>query len=330
MGAATSVSVGLSLASMISPAALSAAYRQAERGGFGELWVHEDYFFHGGIAAAANALHSTQHIPIGIGVVASVVRHPVVTAMEIATLAGAHPGRLRVGIGHGASHAMRQLGLQPKSPLQALREAITSVRGLLAGQMITQSGVFAFDQVQLAHPVAEEIPLYAGVIGPKSLALSGEIADGTVISVMSGPKYVAHARRITTEAAQLAGRERAHALPTLTFCFVDTDAARARLAARGTLAMMLALGGPDILTNVYGIDEQLRDMIARGGLEVIEAEMPDEWIDWFAAAGDPDRCVERIRELRDAGSTSVVLTLTDGATVASTIDLLTKEVLPRL
>lgn len=325
----TRVSMGLSLASMIAPGALSAAYRQAERAGFDELWVHEDYFFHGGFAAAANALHSTSSIPVGIGVVASVVRHPVVTAMEIATLAGAHPGRLRVGIGHGASHAMRQLGLQPKSPLQALRETLTSVRGLLAGETVTQSGVFTFDQVQLAHRTEEEIPLYAGVIGPKSLALSGEIADGTVISVMAGPKYVAEARRITTEAAQCAGRKAPHQLPTLTFCFIDPNAKRARQAARGILAMMLALG-PDTMTSLYGADDQLRDMIARGGMDVIATEIPDEWIDWFCTAGDPEQCLERIRGLQHAGSTSVILTLTDGATASSTIELLGKEVLAKL
>jgi alkanesulfonate monooxygenase SsuD/methylene tetrahydromethanopterin reductase-like flavin-dependent oxidoreductase (luciferase family) len=70
-------------------------------------------------------------------------------------------------------------------------------------------------------------------------------------------------------------------------------------------------------------------MIARGGANVVEAEMPDEWIDWFAAAGEPDQCLERLRSLRDAGSTSVVLALTDPATVRSSLGLLATEVLPK-
>jgi hypothetical protein len=93
---------------------------------------------------------------------------------------------------------------------------------------------------------------------------------------------------------------------------------------------MLAQAGPDLLTHVYGIDDTLRDMIARGGANIVEAEMPDEWIDWFAAAGEPDRCLESIRALGRAGSTSVVLALTDPATVCSSLDLLAADVLPKV
>jgi alkanesulfonate monooxygenase SsuD/methylene tetrahydromethanopterin reductase-like flavin-dependent oxidoreductase (luciferase family) len=323
------LSVGVSIASTIPVARLIESYRLAEQSGFDELWIHEDYFYHGGFAAAAMALTATTRITVGIGVVSALVRHPAVTAMEIATLAGAHPGRLRVGIGHGAPEWMRQLGLKPKSPLGALREVLTSVQRLLRGETLSQSGLFHFDAVRLAYP-SPDVPLYTGVIGPKSLALSGEIADGTVVTVMAGPKYVERARQITAEAAARAARASAHLLPTLTYCFIDRDGAAARRAARAAIAQMLALAGPDLLTQVYGIDDALRDMIARGGANVVEAEMPDEWIDWFAAAGEPDRCLERLRSLQGAGSTSVILALTEPATVRSSLSLLAAEVLPKL
>src|ERR1700685_713267 len=182
-----SVPVGVSFASTIPVSQLINAYQRAEQCGFDELWVHEDYFYHGGFAAAATALKATERIAVGIGIVSAMVRHPAVTAMEIATLAGAHPGRLRVGIGHGAPEWMRQLGLQQKSPLSALREVLTSVRRLLGGETLSQSGLFHFDAVRLAYP-NPEVPLYTGVIGPKSLALSGESADWTVIPVIVGGK----------------------------------------------------------------------------------------------------------------------------------------------
>jgi 5,10-methylenetetrahydromethanopterin reductase len=322
------LSVGVSFASSIPVARLIESYRLAEQCGFDELWIHEDYFYHGGFAAAAMALTATARLTVGIGIVSALVRHPAVTAMEIATLAGAHPGRLRVGIGHGAPEWMRQLGLQQKSPLGTLREVLTSVRRLLRGETLSQSGLFHFDAVRLAYPTPD-VPLYTGVIGPKSLALSGEIADGTVVTVMAGPKYIERAREITADAAARAARARPHALPTLSYCFIDRDGAAARRAARAAIAQMLALAGPDLLTHVYGIDDLLRDMIARGGASVVEAEMPDEWIDWFAAAGEPDQCLERLRSLRDAGSTSVVLALTDPATVRSSLDLLAAEVLSK-
>jgi 5,10-methylenetetrahydromethanopterin reductase len=324
-----SVPVGVSFASPIPVTQLINAYQRAEECGFDELWVHEDYFYHGGFGAAATALQATERIAVGIGIVSAMVRHPAVTAMEIATLAGAHPGRLRVGVGHGAPEWMRQLGLQQKSPLRALREVLTSVKALLRGETLTQTGLFHFDGVRLAYPSAD-VPLYTGVIGPKSLTLSGEIADGTVITVMAGPKYVERARHITAEAGARSGRARQHVLPTLSYCFVDRDGANARRKARASVAQTLAQAGPDLLTYVYGIDEPLRDMIARGGAATVEAEMPDEWIEWFAAAGEPDQCLERIHALRRAGSTSVVLALTDPTTIRASLDLLAKNVLPRV
>ena len=99
----------------------------------------EDYFEHGGVASVAAALAATNRLPIGLGVVAAPVRHPAVTAMEFATLAGVHPGRLMVGIGHGSPGWMDQMGLRPASPLGLLREAATAVRRLLAGEEITEA-----------------------------------------------------------------------------------------------------------------------------------------------------------------------------------------------
>lgn len=323
------ISLGISFGSGIPPANLIEAAQRIEQHGFQEIWVHEDYFFHGGFAAAAMVLQATRRIAVGIGVVSAMVRHPAVTAMEIATIAGAHPERLRVGIGIGAPPWMKQLGLYPKSQLQALREVMTTVRRLLAGEALTQTGLFTLDNVQLTHPVGA-VPLYAGVIGPKSLALAGEIADGTVISMMAGPKYVARARAITSDAAAQAGHGRGHELPTLAFCFIDRDGKAARRVARNAMAQMFAMTGPDILTNSYGIDDQLRDMLERGGVETLEAEIPESWIDWFTVAGEPDQCLERIRDLARAGSTSVVLSLSDPDTVGSSIELLAEQVLPRL
>jgi alkanesulfonate monooxygenase SsuD/methylene tetrahydromethanopterin reductase-like flavin-dependent oxidoreductase (luciferase family) len=321
-----SISIGVSLAGTVPPGQMVEAYQLIERRGFREIWVHEDYFYHGGFSAAAIALQATRSVTVGIGIVSAVVRHPAATAMEVATLAATYPKRLQVGIGHGAPAWMKQLGLHPKSPLKALREVLTSVRRLLAGETLTQTGLFTFDGVQLTHPVPD-VPLYAGVIGPKSLTLSGEIADGTVITVMSSPKYIAYAREITAGAAERAGHARAHELPALTLCFVDRDAKIARREARRTVAQMLAAAGPDILTHSYGIDDQLADMITRGGAPVVEAEMPENWIDWFVAAGEPGQCLERIHALALAGATSVILTLTDATKIRSSIDLLAENVL---
>ena len=67
--------------------------RQAEEAGFDELWLVEDCFYGSGIASAATALAATGFISVGLGIMPAVVRNPVFTAMEIATLTRQYPGR---------------------------------------------------------------------------------------------------------------------------------------------------------------------------------------------------------------------------------------------
>ena len=105
--------VGLGLG-VLAPESIGEISRTAEDLGFDEVWVGEDYFFTGGIAAASAALAATHTIPVGIGIVSAMVRHPAVLAMEIATLARVHPGRIRPGIGLGVPGWLGQMGLMPE------------------------------------------------------------------------------------------------------------------------------------------------------------------------------------------------------------------------
>jgi len=324
------IPVGVLIPDSTPPPMLSGLCRFVEDCGFDELWLSEDYFFTGGFAGAGIVLQATDSIPVGVGVVSAVVRHPAVTAMEIATLAGAHPGRLQVGIGHGVPAWIRQMGLYPKSPLSTLREVVTSVRRLLAGETLTESaGAFYFDAVRLTHPVMN-VPIYTGVLGPKSLALSGEIADGTVISIFAGPKYLSFAREHIQKGVCKSGRSDGHPLPTYALYMVDKNREQVRKTARQVAAMLLGGFGPSPLTGAYGINGQLEDMIDRGGVETIAAEMPDDWLDWFMVVGEPDECVERIRALHAAGATSVVLQPVPDESIRSQLQLTAEAVLPQL
>src|ERR1700754_304966 len=119
--------VGVVLGSALAPERLPRLAQLAAQGGFCELWFAEDYFFTGGISGAAAALAATDEIPIGLGVVSAMVRHPALLAMEIATIDRMFPGRLHPGIGTGVPAWMRQMGVKPRSPLSALRESVITV-----------------------------------------------------------------------------------------------------------------------------------------------------------------------------------------------------------
>jgi alkanesulfonate monooxygenase SsuD/methylene tetrahydromethanopterin reductase-like flavin-dependent oxidoreductase (luciferase family) len=164
------------------PEDLRAAAEAAEEAGVPELWVWEDCFRSSAFAAAAAALAWTEHLRIGIGISPMPLRNVAVTAMEIATIERMFPGRLYPGMGHGVLPWMAQAGARVASPLTLMREYIPALRALLAGDEVTVSGRYVtLDRVRLHDPPAVAPPVYAAGEGPKTLALTGEVADGTIL-----------------------------------------------------------------------------------------------------------------------------------------------------
>lgn len=324
------VPVGLVLGSALPPEKLRDVGRLGEELGFGELWLAEDYFFTGGISGATAVLAATERIPVGLGIVSALVRHPALLAMEISTMERMFPGRVWPGIGLGVPFWVHQMGLMPASQLAAMREGVTSVRRLLAGEELTEEGAsFAFCQVRLTYPLEQPPPVYMGVLGPKMLRLAGEIADGTVASVLAGAAYIRWAREQIAVGQESAGRSDHHRLTTFAMYAVDRDARAAKATLRPFMAFYLSLMPKNPLTDAYGIGDELLEL-AQGGAERIAAEMPDEWLEDLAIAGDPDECAAKIRLLLDAGSDSVALFPMPVERAEEVVRLTGAEVLPRL
>jgi alkanesulfonate monooxygenase SsuD/methylene tetrahydromethanopterin reductase-like flavin-dependent oxidoreductase (luciferase family) len=320
------MTVGLLLGSSSPPEHIPRLAARAEALGFGELWLSEDYFTTGGIAAAGAALSATRAIPVGTGVVSALARHPAVLAMEAATLARLHPGRFRLGIGLGVRDWLRQMGVDPASPLSAMREAITSIRALLVGDEVTLAGrVHRLDGIALEHAPESPPPIFAAATAPKMLALSGELADGTVLSVLAGPAYVRWARDRIDRAAR-------HHVTTFAFCNAGPDAAAARAAVRPLAALYLALEPRGPLTDAYGISNELAELVERteGSPDALAEALPDEWLDELVIAGDAEDCVARIARLFDAGSTSVAVFPAPPDQSDRIVDYLGSEVLQKL
>ena len=301
--------VGVVLGSALTPEQIPEAARLAEAFDYSTAWVSEDYFFTGGISSGATILAQTDRIGVGLGIVSAVTRHPALLAMEVATLARMHPGRLTPAVGLGLPKWIAQMGLSPDSTLRAVRSCVTTMSALLAGEEVTNDdGPFSFDKIALTHPVTQSPPpIWMGVSGPAMLRLAGEVADGVVVSVMAGVDYVRWARERIAEGAAAAGRgAHHHDMTVFTFMSVAADGDRARRAVRHRLAYYLA-GRPDSpVTRAYGITEELQ-ALAQGGAERVEREMPDRWVEDLAVAGRPDECAEKICRLLDAGADEVAL-----------------------
>jgi alkanesulfonate monooxygenase SsuD/methylene tetrahydromethanopterin reductase-like flavin-dependent oxidoreductase (luciferase family) len=185
-----------------------------------DLWVVEDLGWTGGISAAATALAVTGRLRVGIGITPAPLRNPMLLAMELGNLARMHPGRLAAGIGHGVQDWMRQVGAAVPSPLALLEETVTSVRALLRGETVTLHGkAVHLDGVSLVHPPAEPPPVLAGVKSPRSLALSGRVADGTIMPEGIGPD------QIPGILEQIGTDSRDHELVVFIYLHIGDDAA---------------------------------------------------------------------------------------------------------
>ena len=304
--------------------------RQVERCGFSDLWFAEDYFMLSGFASAALALQATETVHVGIGAVSNRVRHPAVTAMEASTLANAYPGRFTLGIGHGVPAWVKQMHLTPKSVLASMREAVTDVKSLLAGESLTQAGAYyGYDAVALTHP-APDLEVLGAVVGPRSTDLCAEIADGMIVSVLAGPRYVATVRERIAALRRARGLPEDFSLVTYVLASVDEDAAAARAKVRPVTAFYLEAMGPTLITGVYDANEALAGMIGEGGAAAIEADMPEDWMDWLAVAGRPEDCRAGIEALFDAGATKVVLCIVPSEELPQQLESFGRAVLPGL
>ncbi|MEV6279800.1 LLM class flavin-dependent oxidoreductase [Nocardia sp. NPDC051832] len=190
----------------VPPERLAEVAAAAEDSGLDELWVWEDCFWSGSAVAAATLLARTERVRVGIGVMPVPLRNVALTAMEVAALARMHPGRVVPGFGHGVQDWMGQVGARVDSPLTLLREQLTALRALLNGEKVTVTGRYVhLDEVALDWPPATPPQLVAAATGPKTLRLSGAIADATILTARTSPEELRRARELVAEGRAKAG-----------------------------------------------------------------------------------------------------------------------------
>ena len=317
MTAGSPLALGLSV--FEAPERIAVAAAVAEAAGFDEVWLGEDFFESGGIAAASLALGATTRVTVGLGVLSAPVRHPALLAMELAALGRAHPGRFIAGIGLGDPGPLGVIGRMPDSPLGAIREIVTTVRALLRGEEVRgPGGAFA-----LAH--ATGVPIHVGAMGPRALRLAGEVGEGTVLSTGAGPAYVEWARRRMAEGR--GGDLTGHRVTALAFISVAATTTAARDAIRAPLSGLLArpVFGPMLRYSGLG---EAADAAVAGGADALDRALGPGWVEAFAVVGDPPACVEQVHALHRAGADAVVLCPWGDAPDCAGLTI--REVLPAL
>ncbi|GLW55999.1 LLM class flavin-dependent oxidoreductase [Kitasatospora phosalacinea] len=275
--------------------------RRAEELGFDELWVVEDLGWRGGIAQAASVLAATGRITVGLGILPAGARNACFAAMELATLAQLHPGRLTAGVGHGMREWMEQAGgAWPASPLTLLREYASALRALLRGQDGPADGRYVrCHGVRLTETPEVVPPVLLGVRGPRSQALAGQVADGLLLAEPAAPAYVAASLRHL-------GRTGAEVV-TYDVAAVDEDGEAAVARVRAGLA---AIGEPDWAPHIdplpFAAEFRAHRAACADGAQFARS-MPAEWVRALAVTGTPDQARAAIAARHAAGATCVVL-----------------------
>jgi probable F420-dependent oxidoreductase len=214
----SAVRFGISLSTSAAPGADPvAAARAAEALGFDLVTVSdhlagthptfETWTLLTWVAAATARIHLA---PTVLGLP---YRSPAVTAKMAESLDRLSGGRLVLGLGAGGSDAeFASFGLPVRTPrerVDALDEAIRIIRGLWTEPGFSLEGShYTVRDAPLEPKPARRIPIWTGSYGPRSLAVTGRVADGWNPSMAyAPPEVVSGMRDRVRRAAADAGRD---------------------------------------------------------------------------------------------------------------------------
>jgi probable F420-dependent oxidoreductase len=165
------------------------------------------------LIALALAAGVTEHVALGIAVLVLPLRHPIVTAKQLASIDVASGGRLRLGVGAGwLREEFEALDVAFESRGARLDEWIRLLRSCWTGTPDPHAGpLYRLPPDILCLPApAGPVPILIGGHSEPALRRAGAIGDGWLGQQSLGSLDTAEieaARRTAADAARAAGRD---------------------------------------------------------------------------------------------------------------------------
>jgi F420-dependent oxidoreductase-like protein len=159
---------------------------EAERLGVDCVWSAEAWG-HDAVTPLAFLAARTSTIKLGSGIIQVGTRTPALIAMTAMSLASMSAGRFRLGLGVSGPQVIEGWhGIPFDRPVQRMRETAEIVRRAVRGERLEYAGsVYTLPlpggegkALRSAAKPQPAIPIYLATLSPKSLAMTGEIADG--------------------------------------------------------------------------------------------------------------------------------------------------------
>ena len=273
----------------------SAYVVEAERLGVDCLWSAEAWG-HDAVTPLAFMAARTSRIQLGTGIMQAGTRTPALVAMTAMSLAAMSGGRFLLGFGVSGPQVIEGWhGIRFERPIQRMRETVEIVRRAIRGERLEFKGSI----YELPLPGGEgkalrsaakpqpNIPVYLATLSPKSLEMTGEIADGWL-----GTSFMPEHARVFFDHLEAGARRAGRSLASLDLqaggvvAFSD-DVERLVPPRKPGLAFSLgAMGSRQ--HNFYN------DAYKRAGYTEVALEVQRLWLDGHreeAAARVPDELV---------------------------------------
>ena len=142
------------------------------------------------LLAAMSGIEPRLDLQAGVFLLA--LRHPMVAARQIASLAQAAPGRLTVGVGIGGEdrHEIEVCEVDPRTRGRQTDAALTLVRALLDGETVDGDGEFYhFSKGKIRPTPRPEVPFLVGGRSDAALHRAGRLADGWLATWCSPRRF---------------------------------------------------------------------------------------------------------------------------------------------
>jgi 5,10-methylenetetrahydromethanopterin reductase len=291
-----------------------AVAREAVAAGARSLWMAEHLGYREPMTSCMAFALSFPGIKVVPTAISPFLRHPMPTAMAMATLAEANDGHAAIAIGVGNPMFLGESGLSIEKPVRALRESAETLRALWTGEAVEREDMLhRLKGARLAFK-PPPIPIYLAPMKEQMLRLAGRIADGVVLSAGLSAGFVTRSLGFVEEERAKAGRA---AEPFVKAGYVYLLASRSPKGGVETLRMKLAF----LMRNRYiddnlafsgiPIDQQaIMDAISRRGLAEAARLVPEEAVHAFTITGSAEQCREGIERFLKAGLSEIVLILT--------------------
>jgi len=293
--------------------------RYAEQRGFEAVWQAESRLVRDAIVPMAAYAAVTERLKIGSGVINNWTRNIGLLAATFLTLDDLAPGRVICGIGAWWDPLARNVGIERRKPLVAMRETVEVMRRLLNMERVTFHGEFHHvDGIELdvvhGRRSPRQVSIMIGATGDQMMELTGEISDGAVLNYCVPPEYNVKALELLDKGARKAGRTLDDLdRPQLVVCSVDHDHDRAIDYTRTLLCQYLAQQ-PHI-AKASGVSQdvvaQIQSILGwpatKEQINKAKHLVPEDLIYRITASGTPDEARAKVAEYRKQGCTCPIL-----------------------